>query len=85
MPRWLDGKETKVVLQQTATETQTAMQQNANEARVIMQQAINNVEEVERSSTLWFITYLFSKLSFRHREADATGPSEVALPTGPLN
>lgn len=35
-----EGKETKVVLQQTATETQTIMQQNANEARVIMQQAI---------------------------------------------
>ncbi len=46
----LEGKETKVVLQQAATETQTIMQQNANEARVIMQQAINNVEEVERSS-----------------------------------
>jgi hypothetical protein len=46
---WLEGKETKVVLQQAATETQTIMQQNANETRVIMQQAINNVEEVERS------------------------------------
>jgi hypothetical protein len=46
----LEGKETKVVLQQAATETQTIVQQNANEARVIMQQAINNVEEVERSS-----------------------------------
>jgi hypothetical protein len=47
---WLEGKETKVVMQQAATETQTIIQQNANEARVIMQQAINNVEEVERSS-----------------------------------
>jgi len=49
---WLDGKETKVVLQQAATATQTVMQQNANEVRVVMQQAINNVEEVERSSPI---------------------------------
>jgi hydroxyacyl-ACP dehydratase HTD2-like protein with hotdog domain len=63
MSRWLEGKETKAVLQQAATETQTIMQQNANEARVIMQQAINNVEEVERSSPTGFFTFLFSKLS----------------------
>jgi hypothetical protein len=82
MSLWLEGKETKVVLQQAATETQTIVQQNANEARVTMQQAINNVEEVERSSPTGVLPFLFPKLSLPHREAVATGPSKVAFPTG---
>jgi hypothetical protein len=82
---WLGGKEAKVVMQQTANEAKVIVQQNANEAKVIMQQTIKNVDEVDRSSPPSFAALLPSKLSRSHREAVASGPSEVALPTGSLD
>ena len=81
----LERKDAKVVLRQATTETHALMQQSANEARVIMQQAINKVEEVERSSPTGLLLPSFSKLSLPHREADATGPSKVALSTRSLD
>ena len=56
---------------------------DGKDAKGVMQQTANDVNEVKRWS-LFGVTTVFPGLNYSHRDAVATGPSKVALPTGPL-
>ena len=57
---------------------------DGKDAKDVMQRTAHDVNEVKRWSHS-DVTTVFPELNYSHRDAVATGPSKVALPTGPLD
>jgi hypothetical protein len=56
---------------------------DGKDAKDVMQQTAHDVNKVKRWSLSDVTTV--PELNYSHRDAVATGPSKVALPTGPLD